>query len=278
MTDIRASPAARRSPRSRRQLPLAFLPGLPRPRRACAGAATGDAEAQRRCSIRSPRICFGCQPEGATSLGIDTGDRAALRSQLGDRSAAGQAAARRDASGPTSRAPKRSTSPACPSPTRTSVEVVRSAYRTALEGFALPYGDVAVGGWRNTPYVVIQNVGAYHRHAAASSTPTIRSRPRPTPRPISPASRNIPTQLDGELGRMRAARAQGPGPARLPDRQGDQPARHRAEERAATAAASSNSLVTTDQGEEHRRRLGRARPQDRHGSRSRPRSNARSPS
>ena len=45
--------------------------------------------------------------------------------------------------------------------TRTSVEVVRSAYATALEGFALPYGDVAVGGWRNTPYVVIQNVGAY---------------------------------------------------------------------------------------------------------------------
>ena len=25
----------------------------------------------------------------------------------------------------------------------------------------MPYGDVAVGGWRNTPYVVIQNVGAY---------------------------------------------------------------------------------------------------------------------
>ena len=38
---------------------------------------------------------------------------------------------------------------------------MKSAYSTALEGFALPYGDVAVGGWRNTPYVVIQNVGAY---------------------------------------------------------------------------------------------------------------------
>jgi hypothetical protein len=25
----------------------------------------------------------------------------------------------------------------------------------------LPYGDITVGGWRNTPYVVIQNVGAY---------------------------------------------------------------------------------------------------------------------
>ena len=25
----------------------------------------------------------------------------------------------------------------------------------------MPYGDVPVGGWRITPYVVIQNVGAY---------------------------------------------------------------------------------------------------------------------
>ena len=33
--------------------------------------------------------------------------------------------------------------------TRTSVEVVRSAYRIASEGFALPYGDIAVGHWRN---------------------------------------------------------------------------------------------------------------------------------
>src|SRR3546814_3155469 len=45
--------------------------------------------------------------------------------------------------------------------TRTSLAVVESAYDVALAGFALPYGDVAVGGWRNTPYVVIQNVGAY---------------------------------------------------------------------------------------------------------------------
>ena len=41
---------------------------------------------------------------------------------------------------------------------RTSLDVVKSAYRTALQGFAFPYGDVAVGGYRNTPYVVIQNV------------------------------------------------------------------------------------------------------------------------
>ena len=45
--------------------------------------------------------------------------------------------------------------------TRTSYEVVASAFSTALDGFALPYGDVAVGSWRNAPYVVIQNVGGY---------------------------------------------------------------------------------------------------------------------
>src|SRR3546814_19869656 len=43
--------------------------------------------------------------------------------------------------------------------TRTSLAVVESAYDVALAGFALPYGDVAVGGWRHTPYVVIQTVG-----------------------------------------------------------------------------------------------------------------------
>jgi uncharacterized protein (DUF885 family) len=45
--------------------------------------------------------------------------------------------------------------------TRTSLAVVKSAYQTALDGFALPYGDITVGNYRNTPYVVIQNVGAY---------------------------------------------------------------------------------------------------------------------
>ncbi len=40
-------------------------------------------------------------------------------------------------------------------------EVVESAFATALEGMALPYGAVAVGGWRNAPYAVVQNVGGY---------------------------------------------------------------------------------------------------------------------
>jgi len=89
-------------------------------------------------------------PESATSLGLDKGAHAALRSQLADRSAEGQqqlAAQRRDDLNRVKAVDVSGLSDA----TRTSFEVVRSAYATALEGFTLPYGDVAVGGWRNTP-------------------------------------------------------------------------------------------------------------------------------
>ncbi len=99
-------------------------------------------------------------PESATSLGIDTGARAALRSQLADRSAEGQQGVAAQLRADLARVNAFNIT-GLSHATRTSFEVVRSAYATALEGFALPYGDITVGGWRNTPYVVIQNVGAY---------------------------------------------------------------------------------------------------------------------
>jgi uncharacterized protein (DUF885 family) len=99
-------------------------------------------------------------PEQATSLGIDNGPRAALRSQLTDRSPAGQQRIAQQLRTDFDRLNAFNTN-ALPYDLRTSIEVVRSVYTTALDGFALPYGDVAVGSWRNTPYVVIQNVGAY---------------------------------------------------------------------------------------------------------------------
>ena len=92
--------------------------------------------------------------------------------------------------------------------TRTSVEVVRSAYSTALEGMALPYGDITVGSWRNTPYVVIQNVGAYldlprfldsdHSIETATDADAYLSR-----------LQSYAKQLDGERGRIEAARGKG---------------------------------------------------------------------
>jgi len=146
-------------------------------------------------------------PESATSLGIDKGPRAALRSQLSDRSALGQQRLRNTLAADLLRANAIDASGLSHS-VRTSVEVVRSAYSTALQGFALPYGDVAVGGWRNTPYVVIQNVGAYldvprfldadHTIETAADAQAYLAR-----------LESYPKQLDGELGRIRAARAAG---------------------------------------------------------------------
>jgi uncharacterized protein (DUF885 family) len=146
-------------------------------------------------------------PETATSLGLDTGARAALRSQLTDRSADGQqriaSQLRRDLERTNALDASR-----LPHAARTSIEVVRSAYATALQGFAMPYGDVPVGGWRITPYVVIQNVGAYldvprfldadHRIEEAADAEAYLSR-----------LQSFAKQIDGELGRIQAARANG---------------------------------------------------------------------
>src|SRR5262245_10992372 len=146
-------------------------------------------------------------PESATSLGIDVDARAALRSQLMDRSAEGQQSIatrlREDLA-----AVDALVTTGLSAEMRTSVAVARSAYTTALQGFALPYGDVAVGGWRNTPYVVIQNVGAYldiprfldtdHRIENAADAEAYLAR-----------LESYAKQLDGERGRIEAARAAG---------------------------------------------------------------------
>jgi uncharacterized protein (DUF885 family) len=146
-------------------------------------------------------------PGSATSLGVDTGARAALRSQLDDRSPAGQQRLAALLKQDLSRAEAFDASNLS-FPVRTSVEVVRSAYKTALEGFALPYGDVAVGGWRNTPYVVIQNVGAF------LDTPRFLDSEHPIETKGDADAyiarlQAYPKQLDGELERMRSARAAG---------------------------------------------------------------------
>src|SRR4029078_9015432 len=71
-------------------------------------------------------------PEGATSLGIDTGPRAALRSQLSDRSVQGQRRMAEQVRTDLARAKAFDASRLSPA-TRTSFEVVRSAYATSLE-------------------------------------------------------------------------------------------------------------------------------------------------
>ena len=146
-------------------------------------------------------------PESATSLGIDTGARAALRSQLDRSLEAGKKRIAEQVRADLDRVNAFDTS-GLSYETRTSFEVVKSAYATALEGFALPYGDITVGSWRNTPYVVIQNVGAYldiprfldsdHRIENAADAEAYLAR-----------LQSYAKQLDGELGRIQAARETG---------------------------------------------------------------------
>ena len=65
-----------------------------------------------------------------------------------------------------------------------------------------------MGGWRNTPYVVIQNVGAY------LDVPRFLDNEHPIENTADAEAylvrlQSYPKQLDGELGRMQAARTAG---------------------------------------------------------------------
>jgi len=175
-----------------------------------AAAATPATDADRNAIALLDRIgndLLNLFPESATSLGLDVGARAGLRSRLADRSLAGQRRVAQQLRADLGQLAAVDAGRLSHS-VRTSVEVVRSAYMTALEGFALPYGDITVGGWRNTPYVVIQNVGAYldvprfldsdHRVENAADAEAYLAR-----------MQSYARQLDGELERMRAARAAG---------------------------------------------------------------------
>ncbi|RYY33088.1 MAG: DUF885 domain-containing protein, partial [Sphingomonadales bacterium] len=147
------------------------------------------------------------EPERATSLGVDTGVHAALRSKLEDQSPRGQAAFAQTLRSDLARV--RAVSEAgLDADTVTSLEVVESAYATALDGFALPYGDVAVGSWRNAPYVVIQNVGTY------LDMPRFLDSTQPLENVADGEAyiarlEALPGALDGELERMRSARGMG---------------------------------------------------------------------
>ena len=150
-------------------------------------------------------------PENATALGIDTGARAALKASLSDRSAAGQEAIAK-------RVAARLAGPLAADETgldaalRIDLDVVRTAHETAAEGFKFPYGEVALlnqnWSWRNAPYVVAQNTGAFleipglleEQHAVAS---------REDAEAYLARLEAYAGQLEGETGRLAAAAAQG---------------------------------------------------------------------
>lgn len=129
------------------------------PMRALAAADGADAAASRRLDAITEQMLRDF-PEQATSLGIDKGARAALKSRLTDTSEAGKqrlVAHLRAGLDQLKPIDLDALSPTM----RSNVEVVQTAFGLALDGYAFPYGIAAVGGWLNTPYVVAQNVGSY---------------------------------------------------------------------------------------------------------------------
>jgi uncharacterized protein (DUF885 family) len=150
-------------------------------------------------------------PENATALGIDTGARAALKAKLTDRSPAGQEAIAKRVAGRLARFGQVDAS-ALDDAARIDFDVVRTAHETAAEGFKFPYGDVALlnsnWSWRNAPYVVAQNTGAFleipslleeqHTVATREDAEAYLSR-------LSAYG----GQLDGETERLKAAGSQG---------------------------------------------------------------------
>jgi uncharacterized protein (DUF885 family) len=185
----------------------AALPAFARPTPAFARPAS-DAEASALLDSIAGNL-LRLYPEQATSLGIDKGARATLRSRLTDRTPAGQHRIAQVVRADLRRAEAIDTS-ALSFPVRTSMEVVKYAYRLRLEGFAKPYGDSPVTGdsWRNTPYVVIQNAGAY------IDTPKLLDTDQPVESRADAEAylsrlAQFPRNLDGEVERMRAARAKG---------------------------------------------------------------------
>jgi uncharacterized protein (DUF885 family) len=145
---------------------LVALGGIPRLLTAAAqatGPSAADAAAEALLAETAEELLTE-YPESASTLGLDKDRRAGLKSRLTDRSpeGVGRAAAVASARRKTLAAlPRTALSPA----TRLDVAVADTAYQLAAEGYAFPFGDVAIldheVSYRNGPYVVTQNMGAF---------------------------------------------------------------------------------------------------------------------
>ena len=176
-----------------------------------ARAAAGADSAAEKLLAEIAEELLADYPENATGLGIDNGARAALKARLSDRSAAGQAAIARRVS---ARLERLQAIDACAldEAVRIDLDVVRTAHETAVEGFAFPYGDVALlnqnWSYRNAPYVVAQNTGAFLEIPSLM----IEQHTIKTPEDAQAYLARLEAyagQIDGETGRLQAAATQG---------------------------------------------------------------------
>lgn len=146
-------------------------------------------------------------PEAATGLGVDTGKRAALRALSSDPSPAGVARTAAWTKGAIAKLEALDRT-GLSAATRTHVDVALTAYRNARDGLAFGFGDVSIGGWRNGPYVVAQNMGVF------LDTPKFldanqKVETRPDAEAYLARLGRMAAMLDGETARLKAARGRG---------------------------------------------------------------------
>lgn len=150
-------------------------------------------------------------PESASSAGLDKGKYAALKAELTDRSLEGQAKIASDVRAMVQKLDDVDTA-SLTAGDALNVDVVRSVFTTAAQGFDIPYGDMALlnSNWsyRPSPYAVAQNTGAFVEIPSfldsAHSVETAEDAERYLSRMEAYAG-----QLDGETERARADGAQG---------------------------------------------------------------------
>lgn len=146
-------------------------------------------------------------PEGATSLGIDKGARAKLKHKLGSRSVVGRELIRTHLKDALADLGKIDVSK-LDHTRQVHVDVVKTAFENSLKGLAFPYGDVAVGGWRNSPYVVVQNVGAFLDVPQMLDTDHTVETPDDAQAYLDRLN-SYADQLDGETERLKIAASKG---------------------------------------------------------------------
>src|SRR5688572_30949177 len=143
-------------------LALPALPGCAGPAASTAGAVD-DAALQRMLAAIAEEL-LAEYPENATALGLDKDARSALKSRLTDRSRLGRD--RHGAVAATRLARLRAVDRSGLSPgAAIDLGVAETAHALAVEGFRFPFGDVVTlnqqWSYRNAPYVVAQNTGAF---------------------------------------------------------------------------------------------------------------------
>jgi len=127
-------------------------------------AASSTDQAARSVLDMAKGFMLTSYPETASSMGIDKGNYADLRSKLTDRTPEGQAKIAKQTRSLLGQLKAIDTSEIEPD-LGLDVDVVTATFERSADGFDFPYGDMALLNsnlsYRNSPYVAAQNTGAF---------------------------------------------------------------------------------------------------------------------